>query len=266
MKITQLLLTAFLAVSIAAAAQAQSDLRIPISNPNAPGKLKVNSVYADDIYVRGYDGQEVRIVIDGEDEDLEDAYNRRGLRKISSGGGGVEVTEENNVVSVRTSPNNDDLDLEIWVPFNFSTMVNLTHGDIMIENVNGEHEVKATNGDVEMRGIGGSVVCNSINGDIEVQFNTVTLNAPMSFNGLNGDIEVSFPADTKFNGKMKTDYGDVYTNFDMEIDRTASSKETTQKNGVYSVTINKWITGTVNGGVPEYLFKTMHGDIEISKN
>lgn len=81
MKITQLLLTAFLAVSIAAAAQAQSDLRIPISNPNAPGKLKVNSVYADDIYVRGYDGQEVRIVIDGEDEDLEDAYNRRGLRK-----------------------------------------------------------------------------------------------------------------------------------------------------------------------------------------
>lgn len=99
----------------------------------------------------------------------------------------------------------------------------------MIENVNGEHEVKATNGDVEMRGIGGSVVCNSINGDIEVQFNTVTLNAPMSFNGLNGDIEVSFPADTKFNGKMKTDYGDVYTNFDMEIDRTASSKETTEK-------------------------------------
>ncbi len=266
MKISRILFTALIAILATTLVQAQSDLRIPLTNPNAPGKLKVHSVYADEIYIKGYDGDEVRIIINGEDEDLEDAYNRNGLRKISSGGGGVEVTEDNNVVSVRTAPNNDDLDLEIWVPVNFSAIVNLTHGDVMVENINGEHEIKATNGDVEMMKIGGSLICNSINGDIEVEFTSVMENAPMSFNGLNGDIEVTFPADTRFNGKMKTDYGDVYTNFDMVIDRTGSSKETSERNGVYSVTINKWITGKVNGGGPEYLFKTLHGDIEISKN
>ena len=248
------------------ASYAQNDLRIPLSNPNSPGKLSVNSVYADEVIIKAWDGKEVRVVINGEDEDYEDAYNRNGLRKISTGGAGVEVTEENNQVNVKTTPNHDDVNLEIWVPEMFSVMVNLTHGDIYVEGVNGEHAVKATNGDVEMIGIRGSVLCNSINGDIEVELLEVTSGAPMSFNGLNGDIEVSLPSDAKFNGKMKTDYGDVYTNFDFNIDRTGNTTESSGQDGVYSITVNRWITGTVNGGGPEYLFKTLHGDIEISKN
>ena len=245
---------------------AQNDIRIPLSNPNSPGKLRVNSVYADIVQIKAYDGDEVRVVINNEEEDLEDTYNRNGLRKISTGGAGVEVTEENNQVNIKTSANHDDIDLEIWVPEMFSVMVNLTHGDIYVEGVNGEHSIKATNGDIKMIDIKGSVLCNSINGDIEVEFLEVTRNAPMSFNGLNGDIEVSLPSDAKFNGKMKTDYGDVYTNFDIEIDRTGNKTETSGQDGVYSITVNSWITGTVNGGGPEYLFKTLHGDIEISKN
>lgn len=245
---------------------AQNDLRVPLTNPNSPGKLQVHSIYADVISIKVWDEKDVRIVVDGEDEEYEDAYNRNGLRKISSGGAGVEVTESNNTVNVRTSPNSDDVDLEIWVPENFSVSANLTHGDIEIMGVNGEHVVKATNGDIEMIGVKGSVICNSINGDIEVELLEVTSGAPMSFNGLNGDIEVSFPANAKFNGKMKTDYGDVYTNFDIEIDRSGNTTETSGEDGVYSITVNRWITGTVNGGGPEYLFKTLHGDIEISKN
>ncbi len=253
-------------VVFSSTAFAQNDLRIPLTNPNSPGKLNVNSVYADEVIIKAWDGNEVRIIVDGEDEDYEDAYNRNGLRKISSGGAGVEVTEDNNVVNVKTSPNNDDVDLEIWIPARFSVNVNLTHGDIYVEGVSGEHVLKATNGDIEMYAIKGSVLCNSINGDIEVELLEVTEGAPMSFNGLNGDIEVSFPADVRFNGKMKTDYGDVYTNFDIEIDRTGNTTETSGENGVYSITVNRWITGKVNGGGPEYLFKTLHGDIEISKN
>ncbi len=248
------------------ASVAQNDLRIPLTSPNSPGKLRVNSVYADIVTIKAWDGDDVRVLINNEEEDHDDSYNRNGLRKISTGGAGVEVTEENNQVNIKTSPNNDDVDLEIWVPEMFSVMVNLTHGDIYVEGVNGEHAVKATNGDVEMVGIRGSVLCNSINGDIEIEFLEVTEGAPMSFNGLNGDIEVSLPANTKFNGKMKTDYGDVYTNFDIDIDRTGNTTESSGQDGVYSITVNRWITGKVNGGGPEYLFKTLHGDIEISKN
>ncbi|HBX67548.1 MAG TPA: hypothetical protein DEG32_15835, partial [Balneolaceae bacterium] len=68
----------------------------------------------------------------------------------------------------------------------------------------------------------------------------------------------------KFTAKMKTEWGEVLTNFDMDINRTPSKTEE-NKDGEYRVSVNKWITGKVNGGGPEYLFKTLHGDISIRK-
>lgn len=244
----------------------QDDLRVPLTNPGSPGKLILSAVFADDIIIKAHEGNDVIVIFDGNEDDESGNYNRNGLRKISTNGVGLEVTEDNNEVRIKTSPNSQDLDLEVWVPKNFSIDVQVTHGDISIEGIIGEHEIKATNGDVEMSNVGGSVVVNSVNGDIEVIMVSVTPNTPMSFTGLNGDINVTFPADTKFTGKMKTDYGDVFTNFEMNIDRSSSASEISSGDGKYTVTINKWITGTVNGGGPEFLFKTLHGDIEISKN
>ncbi|MBO6524779.1 MAG: DUF4097 family beta strand repeat protein [Balneolaceae bacterium] len=244
----------------------QDDLRVPLTNPGSPGKLNLNAVFADDIIIKAHDGNDVVVKFDGDDDDDGGKYSRNGLRRISTNGVGLEVTEDNNTVRIKTAPNSHDLDLEIWVPKNFSMNIQVTHGDLSIEGVMGEHEVRATNGDVEMIQVGGSVVVNSVNGDIEVSMVSVTPNTPMSFTGLNGDIEVSFPSNTKFTGKMKTDYGDVFTNFDISIDRSQSASEISSGDGKYTVTVNKWITGTVNGGGPEFLFKTLHGDIEISKN
>lgn len=244
----------------------QDDLRVPLSNPGDPGKLTLSAVFADDIMIKAHDGNEVIVKFDGADDEDGHNYNRNGLRRISTNGVGLEVTEDDNEVRIKTAPNSHDLDLEVWVPKNFSLNIEVTHGDLSIEGVMGEHEVKATNGDVEMLEVGGSVVVNSVNGDIEVTMTSVTPNTPMSFTGLNGDIEVSFPSNTKFTGKMKTDYGDVFTNFDIELDRSAGASEISSGNGKYTVTVNKWITGSVNGGGPEFLFKTLHGDIEISKN
>jgi hypothetical protein len=256
---------AFLVV-FAAPVFAQQDLKVPLTNPNQPGKLKLNAVYADDVTITGYDGNEVVVILDGDDDDDEMNLSRNGLRRISTNGAGLEITEDNNVVTVKTAPSSEDVELEIRVPRNFSLYLQVTHGDVMVEGVNGEHEVKATNGDVEMLNIGGSVVVNSVNGDIEVTMNSVTANTPMSFTGLNGDIEVAFPAGTKFTGKMKTDYGDVYTNFEIDLNRSSNNTEIDRGDGKYTVTVNKWISGKVNGGGPEFLFKTMHGDIEIRKN
>ena len=256
---------AFLVLA-SAPAIGQDDLTVPLTNPGQPGKLELLTNFADDVEIIGHEGREVIVKFDGEDEDDYDSSTRNGLRKISTNGVGLEVTEDNNTVRIRTAPNSHDLDLIVMVPKNFSVKLSVTHGDITVHGVNGEHEIKATNGDVEMYDIGGSVVVNSTNGDIEVTMNSVTPNTPMSFTGINGDIEVAFPANTKFTGKMKTDYGDVFTNFDIVIDRSQSAAEISSGDGKYSVTINKWITGNVNGGGPEFLFKTLHGDIEIRKN
>ena len=262
----QIVSAAFFLMAMATSAVAQNDLRVPLSQPGQPGVLNLSSNFADEIIIRTHNEKDVLFVIDGDDDkdDLQD-YSRNGLRRISRSGGGLEVKENDNVVNVHTSANDDD-DLEIWVPVNFSIKLHTNHGDVVIDGVNGQHEITSTNGDVEMTNISGACIVNSVNGDIEVEMVKVDERAPMSFTGLNGDIEVMLPENVKFNGKMKTDFGDVYTNFDIKIDRTASSSEVSDRDGTYTVVINKWISGTVNGGGPEYLFKTLHGDIEIVKN
>ena len=266
MKANKYLLLITLIIGLGAGtAQAQNDLKVPLSDPGSPGKLVLSTVFSEDIAISAYDGNEVIILFDGEDEDENDLIREDGLRKISNSGVGMEVSEDDNVVRIKTAPNTHDLDLEVRVPRNFSLQLQVTHGDIYVEGVNGEHEIKSTNGDIEMENISGSVIAASTNGDIELDMTSVTSNTPMSLTSLNGDIDVYLPSKTKFTAKMKTDFGEVLTNFDIALDRTASETQVNSEGGKYTVTINKWVKGDVNGGGPEFLFKTYNGDIVIRK-
>ena len=59
---------------------AQSDLRVPLSNPGEPGKLQLNAIYSDDIIIKTHEGNDVLFVFDGgEDEDLQN-FSRDGMR------------------------------------------------------------------------------------------------------------------------------------------------------------------------------------------
>ncbi len=262
----KIIFSAFAAVLLASSGFAQEDIRVPLSNPGKAGRIMIDLVYADEIIVTTHDGQDVIVQYDGDDDD--DDWNKRrdGLRRISSGGMSLEITEDNNVVRINSQPMNNDLELKVLVPKNFSAKINAVHGDVEVHGLEGEITIESVNGDVELTALSGSALVNSVNGDIEAQFNKINQDAPMSFTGVNGDIEISLPQNAKFSAKMKTDWGDVYTNFDMEIDRSPETKDVSSGKGQYKVTINKWVYGNVNGGGPEYLFKTLHGDISIRKN
>ncbi len=260
------LFTLVLTILLTNGIEAQSTQNIPLSKPNQPGKLIIQSVFADEVIIRAYDGKEVLVKYDGDDTDNEYNNNRGGLRRISTSGVGLEITEDNNQVYIKTSPNSHDLELEVLVPKKFSLKLSVTHGDIEVYGIDGEHEISTVNGDMEMHNISGSVVANSVNGDMEISFDKVTDGAPMSFTGVNGDIDITFPENIKMYAKMKTEWGDVYTDFEnMELDRTSSS-EVSKGNGKYTVTVNKWLYGKLNGGGVDFLFKTLHGDISIRKS
>ncbi|MEX0609881.1 MAG: DUF4097 family beta strand repeat-containing protein [Balneolaceae bacterium] len=250
---------------LAGSAYAQNDLRVPLTNPGKAGKLIISAVFSDEIIILTHNENDVVVRYDGERENEDRKESRNGMRRISGGGVGLEVSEDNNEVVVKTSPMPSDLELVIYVPKNFSLRLNATQGDIEVDGLEGELEINGVNGDIELRNIAGSALVNSVNGDIEVDFTTVNPEVPMSFTGVNGDIEVSFPANAKFTAKMKTEWGDIYTNFDMDIDNSSSASEVTSGDGSYKVAVNKWVLGDVNGGGPEFLFKTLHGDISIRK-
>ena len=92
-----------------------------------------------------------------------------------------------------------------------------------------------------------------------------SLMAAMAFSTFNGDIDVTLPPDTKANLKMKSDQGDIYTDFDMAVSKTTPKVENKQESGEYKISMESWVDGAINGGGPTFSFKNFNGDILIRK-
>jgi DUF4097 and DUF4098 domain-containing protein YvlB len=246
-------------------ARAQEQVAVPLSNPGEPGKLNVGIVRGS-ITVTGYDGQEVLITYGGDLEDDGQEVTQDGLKRISNNSVGFEVTEDDNEVEVNGASPMQEVNFKITVPRNFSLKLSTVNGgELLVENVIGEMELSNVNGEITLRNVGGSVLANTVNGDIEATFQSVSPDKPMAFSNLNGDIDVTLPAGTQMTAKMKSEWGEVFTNFEMDIRRTDQENIQSTNNGVYKVSINNWIYGSINDGGPEYLFKSMRGDIYIRK-
>ncbi|MCW9708349.1 DUF4097 family beta strand repeat-containing protein [Fodinibius salsisoli] len=258
--------TLVLALVLSVQAKAQEQIAVPLSNPGEPGSLHAGIVRGS-ISVTGYDGTEVLINYDGQPRDNEREVTKDGLRRISNNSIGFQVSEDDNEVEISGASPLQSLKLDISVPRNFSLFLSTVNGgELLVENVSGEMELSNVNGDVVLRNVGGSAMVNTVNGDIEATIQDAAPNQPMAFSNLNGDIDITLPADVKMSAKMKSEWGEVFTDFDMDISHTNNKgvKSSTQ-GGAFKISINNWIYGTINGGGPEYLFKSMRGDIYIRK-
>ncbi|MBN2732208.1 MAG: DUF4097 family beta strand repeat protein [Balneolaceae bacterium] len=246
---------------------AQDRLAVPLSNPGEPGKLELGVVRGT-INVSGYDGNEVLInYTGGPEKGNSQNVTKDGLRRITNNSVGFEVEEDENVVEIGSVSPMHDISFDISVPRNFSLELSSVHGGgITIENVSGDLEVSNVNGEITLINISGAAVANTVNGDIKATFNRVSADKPMAFSNLNGDIDVTLPANAKVSAKMKSEWGEIYTDFDMNINRSdEGAVNTSSDSDTYKVSVNNWIYGDINGGGPEYLFKSMRGDIYIRK-
>ena len=140
-------------------------------------------------------------------------------------------------------------------------------GKISVEGVSGDIEADNTNGSVMITDVSGSVVASSTNGKVTVSLNKVTPNKNMSFSTLNGAIDVTLPADTKANLKMRTDNGDIITDFDVKVEGSHPPQVDDQRKngGRYRVRMDKTIYGSINGGGPEIQMVTFNGSIYLRK-
>lgn len=244
----------------------EEQIAIPLSKPGQPGSLNVNILHGN-LKIQGYDGKEV--VVRMKVPDMKMALNNgdNGLRRISHSGGGLEAREENNKVSIEVEATQKQVDLEIMVPRQFSLNLHTVNGDqVEVRDVNGEIVIDNVNGGILVEEVQGSAILNTVNGDIMVKFSKINPNVPMSFTNLNGKVEVSLPATAKFSVKAKTEHGGIYTDFDINLRPQQDRVQSGKKQGVYRVSIENWVQGDVNGGGPEFLFKSLNGDITIRKN
>lgn len=262
-----LLLIISLIFSKKIAAQDNEKIVVPLAQPGKAGYLEVN-LFSGSIKVTGYSGKEVIVIAESKETDHEEHGEKKeaqGMKRIKNNSMELEVEEKDNKVEVRSN-SMQNMNLTIQVPYNFSlNLKTVNEGDLIVENVTGEIEADNVNGEIKMKDIGGSAVLNTVNGGIDVFFKEIDKGKPMAFTTLNGDLNISFPADIKSTIKMRSEMGEIYTDFDIQPSSNAGKVEKVQDGKGTKYKLEKWITGNVNGGGPEYTFKTMNGNIYIKK-
>ena len=228
-------------------------LTITLSDPDRPATVQVRALQSD-ITVNAYAGRDV--IITADDDVFTPNPDAQGLRRLTAGGGFV-VDEENNVVSIRSSNRFDSTNLSIQVPTRTNLQIESTFGGIDIEGIDGDIEVTGMNDNITLTNIAGSVVAHSQNGDLQVTMTRVTPDKPMAFSSVNGSVDVTLPASTRANLSMSTINGDVYTDFDIEIESQGDPR-IFQPNF-----LGQNITGTINGGGPVFELQTVNGSIFV---
>lgn len=247
-------------------------LSVPLSDPGRPANLKVGLI-SGSITVKGYSGKEVIVeALQREDHDEQEAQpeEAHGLHRIPNTSTGLTVEEDDNEVTVGTGALGGPrtTDLVIQVPTNTSMKLStINDGQISVSNVRGDIEASNTNGIITLTKIAGSAVADALNGNITVTFSEVDPKKSMSFSSLNGDIDVTLPPKTGAMVRMKTEQGDIYTDFDIKLEKSGTKIENNSdgQRGKYRVSMEKVMTGTLNGGGPEITFKNFNGSIYIRK-
>lgn len=243
-------------------------LVIPLSEPGKAYKLDVDMLNAA-INVTGYEGKDIIIDVQADGRKQKDKdKDGSGMHRIQTGlSMDITATEKNNVVTVGSDMPGKRTVLTIKVPQNASSMKlnSVNGGGITVNNVNGALEITNVNGAIKLTEISGSVVANTVNGPIVVIFKSIDPKAAMAFTTLNGNVDVTFPASLKANLKMRSDRGEIYTDFDVVTSKSDSKSTRTAKDGMYRITVEDWVTGKVDGGGPEMMLKNSNGNIYIRK-
>jgi len=242
--------------------------RIPVTltDPSRPARVKVGMVNGG-ITVKAYEGKEV--VVEARVRNRENTRNEGGPKRLAISTTGLSVEEENNEVNVNTESYMHAIDVTVSVPVHTSLKLRAVNdGDIVVTGVDGELDVDDINGAVTLNNVSGSVVAHALNGHVYATLTRVEPQKAMAFSSLNGDIDITFPADLKANVSIRSDRGDVFSDFDVQLKAAASQpvvEDSRGKGGKYRVKIDKTVHGTINGGGPEIQFTNFQGQIYIRK-
>jgi hypothetical protein len=268
---------------------------VSFSNPAKPGTLEVD-ISEGSITVRGYEGKDVIIdarwrervltreeleeqeaLPDAEEEvDQEElarkkaqAEKAKGMKMLEVESMGLSVEEEENVIQVNVEEGKRAVDLLIQVPFSTSLRLSCRDDErgVTVEGVSGEIEVDTGNGPIVLTDVSGPVVADSSDGEIKAVFGKVTPGKPMSFSSMDGDIDITLPSAVKASLKMKTDDGQIFTDFDVQLTPSQQKKEEDERKegGGYRVAFEKVTLGLINGGGAEIQLTTYDGNIYIRK-
>ncbi len=254
-----------------AAEPARQRLAVPLSDPTRPAHVEVSLVMGGITVVGGGAANEVVIEAaarsDDADEPGEVDPSRQGMKRIPNQGFGLEAEEKDNRVSITSESWRQPIDLKITVPTASSLVLSTVNGGgLEVEGVEGELELHNTNGEITVRGARGPVSAATVNGDVTVAFGrSGAAAAAMAFSTLNGDVQVTLPAGFGADVRLRSDNGEIYSDFEIALDQGKPEIEEKRSGGKYRLVLSREMTGKIGGGGPELLLKTFNGDIVLRR-
>ena len=249
---------------LCSSADAQSttkgQLSVNLENPAKPGLLDINLVYGS-IHIQGYAGKDIVIDAAGEVP----AESDQGMKRVSKGNPlGLAAEERSNQITVSTNSSYFPINLVIKVPLRTSLKLRTyDKGDIVVENVIGNMEVDNVNGAITLTNVGGSIVANTYNGQLIASFQDKSLEKPMAFSSMGGRIDLSYPSSLKANLKVKSEQGEVFSDFN--IAQSPAKMIRTNDSGVNKSTLDDWLYGKISGGGPEIMISNYYGNVYLKK-
>jgi putative adhesin len=250
------------ALLMAQTGPASDRITIPFKDPNRPGTVEVR-LFQGNLTITPYSGRDVAVTSKSRRNRIAVNPEVQGLQRLTAGG--FAVAEENNVVSVR-GDNFDKLDLEIQVPATTNLKIQSSlGGNVAATGIEGDIEVTNLNGAITLTDVSGSVVTHSMNGSVVVTMKKVAAEKPMAFTSANGDVDVTLPGDTRANLKLRTMLGDIFTDFDVKISAPQLRSLDAAAGGHPHMNFERAITGTINGGGPDFELRTMNGNLFIRR-
>jgi hypothetical protein len=252
-------------------------LTMPFSDPAKPGTIEVNVVMGS-ITVRGANRRDVQIEATATASGQPPRRRRAqddppppGLRRLTQNTP-FSIEEDRNTISIDVDSPVRAMDFTIEVPLRTNLEIETVTGSIIVEGVEGDLEVETVNGEVTLSNVGGSVVAHSVNGKVTATVTRPTPQKPMAFTSLNGSVDVTLPAAVKANLKLRSDQGDVYTDFDLQLRQDSSNSNPNPRvdvsrngRGRAVVEVDNAIYGSVNGGGPDFEMRTFNGNVYVRK-
>jgi DUF4097 and DUF4098 domain-containing protein YvlB len=237
---------------------------VPARNTSHPRVVKAN-ISNGSITVKTHAGQDVIVETGLHGRPLPER-TVDGLRRLNIPPRGLEVEEDDNVITVRLSGEAHNSGVTLTVPVDTSLQLLSSNGGINVDGVHGEIDVTSHNGAITATNVSGTVVADTHNGELKVTFDRVDLNKPIAFTSYNGPIDVTLPADFKANLKLRASQGEIYTDFDVKLMPGESITEPNHSpDGRFRVRTSRVINGTINGGGTDATFTTYNGKILIRK-
>lgn len=249
---------------------------LSFQDPSQPGELIVDNVFGS-IEVKGYDGQDVQLLVHKTIKARSQDRIQKAKEEVQ-----LEITEDGNTIDLyvdgpfrcqnkrgqwkkwRNPGYQVHYDFEIKVPYKTDVYLKtVTDGNILVQNVEGEFEIKNVNGRVEMTEVAGSGEAHTVNGKVEVFFRQ-NPKSDCSFRTVNGTIKVSFRENLSADFRLKIFHGDAYSDFPFEYLPSQPAKEGRHQ-GKYTYKSDRFTGVRISRGGPEIKMDTLNGDILITK-